>query len=166
MKPVIYAVLFLIFLVVIYQLNSLFNVNEEMMRKYSTSAMREKLEKNELVKEIQEQGKRIKTETNDLVESVDTKLEEMDYREMVKFSKEYFSQVGRNYRVYYIKNENMTYVHRMWFDQIRNPWEVIKGDFPSIFEQSGCCFVGEQDFFIVIPGTPMFKEIGHYKFDR
>ena len=103
----------------------------------------------------------LESKSSDLNQEADTEVDAAQ-----KFTKRYFNQAGRNYRVFYLKDERMAYLHRMWFDQVRKPSDVIRSDFPSIFSQSGCCFAGEAEFFVVIPGTNIFKKIGYYKFER
>ena len=104
--------------------------------------------------------------TSSAVRNINQQLEDSERKEVIRFSKRYFGQVGRNYRVFYMKDERMTYLHRMWFDQVRTPAQTIKKDFPSIFNQEGCCFTAEKEFFMVIPGTPVYKLTGPYKFER
>ena len=170
MKIILYVGLFILFTTIVYQVNSLFNVNQNLSNQFGTSVTREKILTEKRLQEINEFSSKIKPSvdevSNDVQHNLNVELSKKDSDEMVKFSKSYFGQAGRNYRVYYMKDERMVYLHRMWFDQIRSPASLINNDFPSIFELPGCCFVGEKEFFIVIPGTNIFKEIGHYRFDR
>jgi len=171
MKFAIYGVLFLIFIIVIYQLNNLFDVNDQLINKYAPSNVRAKHNLKEAQKEIYEDSKLLGASANEANSKVQDQLNKLEDQnkidEMKKFTKRYFGQVGRNYRIHYLsEDDNMIYLHRMWFDQINKPFEVIKKDFPSIFEKRGCCFAAEPDFFIVIPGTNIHKETGDYKFDR
>ena len=170
MKVAVYIGLFILFTMIVYQLNSLFNVNEGLANKFGTQDSRDALSNKKRLKELSEISGKVRASvdaaSSDAKEKLETSITRSEREEVVKFSKRYFGQAGRNYRVFYMKDERMVYLHRMWFDQIRSPASMIKSDFPSIFEQSGCCFVGEPDFFIVIPGTNIYKEIGPYKFDR
>ena len=170
MKVAAYIGLFILFTTIIYQLNNLFNVNEELANKFGFKDAREKLSNKKRLQELSEISEKIKASVDETSLDVKDKIEEgisrTEREEVIKFSKRYFGQPGRNYRVFYMKDDRMVYLHRMWFDQIRSPASMIKSDFPSVFEQNGCCFVGEPEFFIVIPGTSVYKEIGPYKFDR
>ena len=170
MKIGIYACLLTLFIVVIFQVNSMFNKDEQVISNWGTSVNKEKLSKEKYLKEIQKLGKKMTTKENeieqDVVKDLDNRLNEAEYNDMVKFSKRYFSTVGRNFRVFYMKDDKLVYLYRMWFDQNRKPSTVIKQSFPLIFTHPGCCFAGEPDFFVVVPGTPLFKETGHYKFNR
>ena len=170
MKVAIYLGLFVLFTIFVFQLNSLFNVNEELANKFGTQDSREEFSNKKRLKELSEISGKVRASVDevsiDAKEKLETSITRSEREEVVKFSKRYFGQPGRNYRVFYMKDERMVYLHRMWFDQIRSPATLLKSDFPSVFEQRGCCFVGEPDFFIVIPGTNVYKEIGPYKFDR
>ncbi len=170
MKVAMYVILFTVFVIVVFQLNSLFNVNDELVKKYAVGTKREEYLKSKEKKQYDEKGlefkKVLKDSEKNLVNSVSDSFEKSKREEVVKFSKRYFDQVGRNYRVFYMKDERMVYLHRMWFDQVRTPSQVIKSDFPSIFAQEGCCFTAEKEFFMVIPGTPVYKQTGPYRFDR
>tara|TARA_Y100000385_G_C12672669_1_gene458655 strand:+ start:110 stop:610 length:501 start_codon:yes stop_codon:yes gene_type:complete len=166
MKYLVYGVLVLIFAVVIIQLNSLFSVND----KLDKSAKRQEKEKYKDQNKLLENAERIKQGiglgTNDLKNSIETKLKDAEREKIIKFSKKYFGQVGRNYRVFYLKDDKMVYLQRMWFDQVRTASQVIKSEFPSIFESEGCCFTAEPEFFMVVPGTSIYKQTGPYRFDR
>ena len=170
MKIATYGVLFLIFLFVIYQLNNLFKVDEELINKYAPGLVRNELKQKELQEEILKSSKDLVSNIGKSKIDIQNGLEKLDDQkkreEVALFTKRYFGQVGRNYRIYFLDEDVMIYLHRIWFDQITPHADVIKKDFPSIFEKKGCCFAAEPDFFIVIPGTNVYKEIGDYKFDR
>lgn len=163
-----YVILLSIFIVIVYQLKSLFNVSDELGKKYPGSSRPEEYKKvkRKLNQKEIEMNKLLKDSEKNLVHSVNDSFEKSKREEVVKFSKRYFNQVGRNYRVFYMKDERMVYLHRMWFDQVRSPADVIKKDFPTIFAHEGCCFTAEKEFFMVIPGTPVYKQIGPYRFNR
>ena len=106
------------------QLNSLFNVSDKLVNK-TTSAKVEKIKD-----KVMREGKLIKGEvdqgTSSAVVNINQQLEDRERQEVIKFSKRYFGQVGRNYRVFYMKDDRMVYLHRMWFDQVRTPAQTIK----------------------------------------
>ena len=170
MKSLVYVVLLFFFIVVIYQFNSLFNVNDKLAQKVGARNGREKSRQEKAIQELKKQSNNAQMATEnkkiEITKRLDESLKSSEYEKIRKFSKKYFSQVGRNYRVFYMKDERMIYLQRMWFDQMRKPFEVIRADFPSIYEHEGCCFVAEPDFFIVIPDTNIYKKIGPFKFDR
>jgi len=170
MKIIVFGVIFVVLGIVVFQINSLFKVDNELNLKYAKSKNHISKRTKAGILKVAQSGDQIKgqvdSQKNRVRNKIDKKLIESERAEVIKFSKKYFGQVGRNYRIYYLKDDRMVYLHRMWFDQIRKPSSVIRSDFPSIFSDDGCCFAAEPDFFIVIPGTKIFKQIGHYRFKR
>jgi hypothetical protein len=166
MKYLVYGVLVLIFAVVIIQLNSLFSVNDKLDKSSERQEQEKYKDQNKLLKNSERIKQAIGLGTNDLKNSIETKLKDTEREKIIKFSKKYFGQVGRNYRVFYLKDDRMVYLQRMWFDQVRTASQVIKSEFPTIFENEGCCFTAEPEFFMVVPGTSIYKQTGPYRFDR
>ena len=166
MKYLVYGVFILIFAVVVVQIKSLFNVNDKLDKSSKKQEQERYINQNKLLKNAEDIKQGIGLGTNNLKNSIETKLKDAEREKIIKFSKKYFGQVGRNYRVFYLKDDKMVYLQRMWFDQVRTASQVIKNDFPTIFKSEGCCFTAEPEFFMVVPGTSIYKQTGPYRFDR
>ena len=74
---------------------------------------------------------------------------------------------GKSYEVYLFDGEDIKLAHKVWFDFVKPPSKVLKGNYyRDTWANDGCCLWVRKGHYEIVYDSNLFKKLGKQKFKK